>query len=113
MSSFVVGSLYIPNWNNIAWSQPGGVGTQVFPAQNDGPFLAYPVPGQYFSEAGEALWRSGCGHGWDSMQIFKDYDTVTEMSAAILCCPICTYLINVIEPYEEIENPITHWILIP
>lgn len=97
-----VGSLYIPNWNNIPWNQPGGVGTKVFPTQNDGPFAAYPVPGQWISEAGEALWRAGCGHGFDCAQIFRDYDDCTGQSAAIQCCPICTYIIRSYEPYEVI-----------
>lgn len=99
-----IGNLYDPHWNHIDWSQPGGTGTKVFPAQNDGPFLDYPVPGQFIAEAGEALWRAGCGHGFDDFQVFRDYDDVTSMSAAIQCCPICTFIVAIIEPYELISD---------
>ena len=84
----------------------------MYPQQNNGPFLAYPVPGQFFEEAGEALWRSGCGHGWDCIQVFRDYDSDTDMSVAILACPICTFIINYVEPYERVDDVIQYPILI-
>jgi hypothetical protein len=104
--------LYNPKWNNIAWTQPGGVGTQVFPAQNNGPFTNYPVPGQFFGESGQALWRAGCQHGFDDFQVFRDYDSSTSMSAAIQCCPICTFIIAIIEPYENIFSVTMYPILV-
>ena len=107
-----LGALYIPKWNNIAWSQPGGVGTKVFPAQNDGPWLQFPVPGQFISEAGEALWRAGCGHGFDEFQVFRDYDSNTSKSAAIQTCPICTFIVAIIEPYELFRDPLQYPILV-
>ncbi len=107
-----LGALYIPNWNNIAWSQPNGVGTKVFPAQQSGPFLQFPVPGQFFDEPGEALWRAGCQHGFDAFQVFRDYDDSTGMSAAIQTCPICTFIVAVIEPYERIFDVLQYPILV-
>jgi len=107
-----IGALYYPNYHNIAWSQPGGTGTKVFPAQNDGPMTAYPVPGQFIIEAGEALWRAGCGHGFDEFQVFRDYDDVTMKSAAIQCCPICSYIVAILEPYEVIDDVLQHPILV-
>lgn len=97
-----LGSFYIPNYNGIAWTQPGGPNTKVFPAQNDGPFLQYPTPGQFISEAGEALWRGPCGHGWDTFQIWKDFDDLTGQSVAIVACPICSISLHYVEPYEAI-----------
>ena len=102
MSSFVIGSLYQPKWNGIAWSQPGGPSTTVYPQQNNGPFTAYPVPGQFFGESSQALWRAGCGHGFDEFLIFRDYDEGLQMSAALQCCSICTYIVREYNPFEII-----------
>jgi len=99
-SSFVVGSLYQPRWNGIAWSQPGGVGTQVFPTQNVGNFQAYPVSGQMWAETG--LWTSPCLHWFDSFLIQRDFDEGTQMSVAIQMCPICSLIIRIYEPYDLI-----------
>lgn len=107
-----IGSLYYPRWNNIAWSQPGGVGTEVFPQQNNGPFTAYPVPGQFFGESSQALWRAGCGHGFDAFEVFRDFNVCTNQSCAIQTCPICTFIVNVISPYEAIFDVIQFPILV-
>ena len=104
MSFPVIGQLYIPNYHGIAWSQPGGTGTTVYPQQNDGPFTAYPVPGQFFAEAGESLWRSGCGHGWDAFHISRDYDPNTSSSAAVIYCPLCSYVVQILEPYDLVYS---------
>ena len=97
-----VGALYNSRWNNIAWTQPSGPGSQVFPTQNVGPWLTFPVPGQFWAETG--LWTAGCQHWFDDWQIFRDYDDSTHKSAAIQCCPICTYIIAIIEPFELTET---------
>jgi hypothetical protein len=107
-----IGSLLYPNWNNISWSQPVPGGT-VYPQQNNGPFTAYPVPGQFFAEAGEALWRSGCGHGWDCMGVERGFDSCAGTSIAIYFCPICSYVVNIVTPYEAIYDPVAYAILIP
>jgi hypothetical protein len=107
-----IGTIYVPGWMGIAWSQPGGPGTQVFPAENTGPFTAYPVGGQLFAE-NSGLWFFGCQHSVMLPMIFRDYDSVTLMSAAMICCPICTYLQRVQEPYESIDDPMRYPIVIP
>lgn len=110
---FTLGALYQTNYHNIAWYQPGGPGTVVSPQQADGtPFSAYPVPGQIFVEAGSALWRAGCGHGFDCFRIQRDFDTVTGLSAALILCPVCSYIINVLEPYESAYDTMRHPIII-
>ena len=108
-----IGSLYISDWNGIAWSQPGGVGTKVFPTLGDGPFTAYPVPGQFYSPSSQALWILPCGHGVDFPMAFRDYDNVNQSSVCVLCCSICTYILKYIEPYENIDNVLSYPILIP
>lgn len=106
-----IGSLYIPNWNNIAWVQPFGTGTTVFPQQNTGSF-GYPVPGVTMQEPGQGLWTAGCSHWFDSFQIFRDVNNCTGESAAIQCCPVCSYVIRTYSPYEVIFDPIQHYILV-
>ena len=72
-----------------------------------------PVPGQVIDEVGMSLWHFGCGHGADLPRIFKDYDTGTGLSAAVVCCPICSYIQKLIEPYTEIDNVTSYPIIIP
>lgn len=119
MSVLTVGSLYIENYGGTRWSQPGGVGSVVFPQQNSG-FGYYQQPGKTFplisspiNEQGQALWISPCGHGFDTLQVFRDFDSSTNMSAAVLTCPLCSFLIRLLEPYELVSNYLTNPILIP
>lgn len=114
VTSASIGLQYDPHWLNIPWTQPGGKGTQVFPAQaNNAPMTSFPVPGQVINEVGMSLWIFGCGHGADEPRIFRDFDSGTGLSCAIVACPICTYIMRLIEPYETYTNPITNPIVIP
>lgn len=108
VSQASIGLQLYPKWNNIAWTQPGGKGTQVFPAQaRNAPFTAFPVPGQVIDEVGMSLWPVwGCGHGTDVIRVFKDFDSVTGLSAACICCSVCSYLQFLIEPYENATSSI-------
>lgn len=108
----VVGSLYAPNFDGIAWSQPGGIGTIVFPQQNTGSF-GYPGNQILMQEKGQGLWTSGCQHWWNCMRVARDYNYCTQQSIAVYLCPVCTYVINIVTPYEAIEDPIQFPILIP
>jgi hypothetical protein len=110
VSSFVIGSLYYPNWNNIAWSQ-ATIGGAVLPGPNDGSF-GYPQNQILMQESGQGLWTAGCAHWFDDFQIFRDYDTVAQSSAAIQCCPVCSFIIRVYEPYEEIFDTVRFPILV-
>jgi hypothetical protein len=97
-----VGQLYQQNYNGIHWTQPGGQGTTVYPQEAIGtPFTNYPVPGQIFSENAGALWVSGCGHWFDCVRLQQDYDATTGSSCCCVLCPICSYIINLIEPFED------------
>lgn len=107
-----VGTIYIPNYNNIPWTQPLGPGTAVLPPQNNGPFTNYPIPGIIFGEAALALWHLGCGHGIDVFRVFRDYDSGTKMSCAVVCCSICSFISSLKEPYEIIFDPNQYPILV-
>jgi hypothetical protein len=111
-----IGTLYDPKWNNIAWSQPGGAGTKVFPAEAInipwGPPNGYPVVGQIFSE-NSGLWTTGCQHWFNALMIFRGFDVSTGKSAAIACCPLCSFVCNILEPYESITDPMRFPVIIP
>jgi hypothetical protein len=77
MGIIVVGTLYEKNWGGIAFTQPGGPYTQVFPAEAvNVPFTAYPVPGQVFAE-NSSPWVCGCLHWVDEPMVFQDHDGFT------------------------------------
>jgi len=113
VSSALIGTLYIPNYHGIAWTQPGGPGTTVYPTQGDGPWLQYPVSGQFLAPSSEALWHPGCGHGIDFFTVLRDFDLINDMSAAVIICGICSYLIQLIEPYENATTSIDSWTQYP
>lgn len=113
LANLFVGSLYIQNYNGTAWSQPGGPGTTVYPQQQIGTnYAAYPVVGQIWAE-NSGLWVAGCGHWFDCVRVFHDYDNMLESSAAVICCPLCSFLIRLIEPYDQIYNVNDNMIIIP
>ena|SRR5271154_6584399 len=97
------GVQYSPTWNGVQWSQPGGPGTIVLPQQQNGPFVNYPVPGNWFIEL-SGLWTVGCGHWVDFPLILQDYDCLTATSIALACCPLCSYVQYVISPYAQAVN---------
>lgn len=107
----LVGTVYIPNYNGIPWTQPGGPGTTVFPQQQSNPWANYPVAGQFFIEA-SGLWTVGCGHWVDYPYVWRDYDACTGESCAIVSCPICSYIQYLMEPYEAFDDPLTNAITI-
>src|SRR6516162_9578598 len=88
-----VGTQLYPQYNNIAWTQPGGPGTIVFPQQTNSTIPGFPVPGSSQNDKGQALWPVwGCGHGTNVLRLFKDFDSVTGLSAACVCCAVCSYI---------------------
>ena len=106
-----LGTLYIANYNGIAWSQPGGPGTIVYPQQNTGSF-GYPGDQLLMQEKGQGLWVSGCQHWLDTWQIWKDINVCTNQNVAILTCPICSFIQQIITPYEAAFNVIEYPILV-
>jgi hypothetical protein len=107
-----IGSLAVANYGGVQWSQPGGVGTQVFPAEQTGPFTAYPVVGQLWAE-NSGLWQFGCQHSVNMPLILKAYDPVNEVEVALICCVMCSFLQRIISPYSAIRDPMQFPIVIP
>jgi hypothetical protein len=105
MNSWQVGALYPPGGlNNIAWQQPGGVGTQVFPAQQTSVDYFAVTP---FSEL-TGVFSSPCGHFENYPLIQQEFDYETGSSVALVCCPLCGYVVYTIEPFELALNPVAN-----
>lgn len=103
----VLGSLYYGGKINgsgpVVWTQPGGIGTPVSPAaptQYPGHDEGYPQ--EFFSY--EGLFSFGCGHWTNTCEVFEVYDPTTEMQAAVCCCPVCSFVIIIVEPYNNWQN---------
>jgi hypothetical protein len=86
-----IGTFYKANYHNIPWTQPGGPFTAVFPLQENGPFLNYPVPGQFFSET-SGLFACGCGHFCDYPKVFNDVGLIGGIAMVAVCCPLCSFI---------------------
>lgn len=81
------------------WSQPNGRWTEVFPQQYDsaaGEFEPPLIP--------YGMYRLGCGHASNILAIFKEYDSDTGEQVALICCPVCTFLQQIISPYATYQN---------
>jgi hypothetical protein len=96
---FRVGDLY-----NGVYTQPGGNSTPVFPQppqvnpppnwKNAAWLPAYP-----YVRIGELSW--GCLHWTNTCEVYKVFDNYAQENAALLCCPVCSYIGYIIEPYDD------------
>ena len=101
---FQVGQLYKGGLINglPTWQQPGGQGTQVFPALP----TQFPTnfQGYYQSPMSyPSLYVAGCLHPLNCWEVFSVYDPYAEEQMALICCPMCSYIQQVM-PFSEYEN---------
>lgn len=110
-NAWTVGAIYIPGFNGVKWSQPGGIGTPVFPQAVTGGFdLLSTRP---FNEL-TSQYIGVCGHPFNSCMVFRDIDVNTGQSVALLCCPSCTTVQRTISPYQDaLSNGLQNAILYP
>lgn len=110
-NDWIVGALYVPNYNNVAWSQPGGAGTPVYPQQVTGGFnLLATKP---FNEL-TGQYIGVCGHSFNMCTVFRDIDVNTGESMALLCCPSCSCVQRTISPFSDaVSNGLQNAILYP
>ena len=105
MFPFEVGILYNGGYVNgqLIYTQPNGPGTPVFPQPpkvNPPPnwknefYPSYP-----FAYIGLLTW--GCGHWTNTMEKFTVFDPYNDCVAALLCCPVCSYIGYIIEPASD------------
>ena len=103
--NWVVGELYGGGKQNgqQVWTQPGGVGT-----------LVYPQPQQYSPENYQgyqqsqmsypALYSAGCGHFFNCYSIQEVFQPSSGDQVALVLCPQCGYVQQVIDPFSSFEN---------
>lgn len=102
---FAVGQLYKGGLVNGLpfWTQPGGIGTTVFPQLPEQfPAINTGFPQVVMSYPSYYVW--GCGHPSNTAEIFEVYDPYGEQDVALICCPLCSYIQEIMEPYTDYSN---------
>lgn len=108
-NSWQVGLQYDPKWNNVGWKQPGGIGTQVFPAEVTGQSNQLSqIP--YNELTGTYIF--GCGHSANMVLLLVDYDYAADQQVSLICCPLCSFVQRVMEPADA-YNTLTNAVLTP
>lgn len=100
-----IGALYNPTYNNVRWSQPGGIGTTVYPQPATGVDLLSIHP---FSEYSNVQPPPACGHAFDEPLLQQEWDYDTDSSCMLVCCPVCSFVVAVIEPASEALNTVSY-----
>lgn len=106
----VLGTLYPKSVGYPQFTQPGGPGTQTFPAQQTGGSGQTWIEG-IPNEIGSGMWTLGCGHWFNSLNIVSS--TVAGTTAALLLCPLCHFIGAIVIPYSLIQDPIANPIIFP
>ena len=103
--NWVVGELYGGGKQNgqQVWTQPGGVGT-----------LVYPQPQQYSPENYQgyqqsqmsypALYCFGCGHYQNCPTVYEVYQPSLNEQVALVCCNQCGFIAQIIAPYSDFQS---------
>ena len=110
MNDWQIGQQWDPRYNGIAWTQPGGIGTKVYPQEvtgNSNLFTTLP----YNELTGTFIF--GCGHSADQVYLQMDYDYMSDQQVGLICCPVCSFVQRVISPWTEAYNPLTAAVLTP
>lgn len=94
------------------FTQPGGPLTEVLPSQvNAQPWADYPIPGLILNEY-SPWWAPGCGHSIKTWKIIREFDYLNQVSVALVCCEVCSYVQSTIEPFEDWLDPIARAIIV-
>jgi len=105
-----VGLQYDKKWNNVAWTQPGGVGTKVYPQQVTG--NSDLLTNEPFSEL-SGTFLFGCGHSVNQVLLQIDWNYDTDEQVALICCPTCSFVQRVISPATLAYNTLLNAVLTP
>ena len=101
-----IGTLYNGGYQNgiRVYTQPQGPGTPVFPQppttsppQNWRNTAYLPVYPTVFV----SLLTFGCGHRTNTVEVFEQWDPVNGVQAALLCCPVCSFIVEIVEPAAD------------
>ena len=101
---WVVGELYLGfNRNGLpVWTQPGGIGTLVYPQLP----TEFPTNYQGYQQSPmsyPALYYLGCGHPSNCLEIFEVYQPSLGTQAPLICCGQCSYIQQILK-YSEYQN---------
>lgn len=104
------GDIGPPGAGGYGYTQPGGPFTPVYPQQTSDPSsVIAPFSTKSVSQATGQL-AFVCGHILNMCLVYKDFDYTTNKSCALICCPACTCISSVVEPYEDwldtFSNPV-------
>jgi hypothetical protein len=104
-TQWTVGVLYLGFYRNgqLVWKQPGGPGTEVFP---QAPSL-FPQVFQGYQQqvmSYPSLYVAGCGHQFNCYEIFEVLSPADGHQVALVCCPTCSFIQQVIDPYSSYQN---------
>lgn len=97
-NDWVLNGLYPPpNGIGQIWSQPGGPGNLVLPAQVKAS-SAYLDITPFTELTGQFI--GSCGHSFNMCYVFQEYDYENDVSVALLCCSLCGCVQRTISPFE-------------
>jgi hypothetical protein len=89
------------------FTQPGGPGTPVFPQLTDSAAGQFEPP-----TTPTGMYTYLCLHTFNCPRVFKQFDPLTGQDAAIICCPVCGLIQDIIIPYDSFLNYIQNPILV-
>ena len=102
---WVVGELY--NGGKVngqqIWTQPGGIGTLVYPqpqALSPEEYMGY----QQMPMCYPALYCFPCGHYQNVPEVFEAYQPSSGHQVALVCCNQCSYIAQIIDPYSDFQS---------
>lgn len=108
-NSWKIGTFYVqPKGNNGMFTQPGGPGTQVFPAQVTSVDYFAVTP---FSELTGSM-AAGCGHFQDYATLQQELDEDTGELVMLIICSVCSYIqfsLPLAQALSTVDQP---WIVI-
>jgi hypothetical protein len=107
MADPVIGELFPdPTAPYPRFTQPGGPGSPCVPTQPPQPYenieglapAVVPIP--YNEQA--ARFHADCGHSFQSYEVKRC--AVGGVPSAVLCCPICSFVVNIYTPYSLLDE---------
>jgi hypothetical protein len=116
-----VGTLYqkggaffgAPGGLGFGFTQPNGPGTPIVPGQTVNPSSNIPPFSSQSTSDQTGQFAYSCGHVVNNPVVWRDFDYETNMSAAMITCPMCGFLNSVVEPYEAWLNTLTNPVQLP
>jgi hypothetical protein len=102
-NTWTPGTLYLPGGPGGFFRQPGGPFTVVEPqvqVQASSDYLSTKA----FSEL-TGTYVAYCSHSFMYVSVQTDWDYTTNMSVALLLCPICSAILRQIEPASDALGP--------